>query len=1271
MRRIIVISALAALSLFAAVALGWIGLFSTIAGRGFIKTTLEAQLSSALGGQVKIGALEGDLPGEIILRDVVIADDASPWASVDAITLDWRPFALINKKISVDALSLDGASFLRAPPRQEKADENEPRGAISLPHSLPNISVRKFSLSNLRVSEAIAGREVTLDGAGMLRADDGLLRLRFDASSQSDTDVVNSIIEIDPAANLGVIDVVIASEENGAIASLLGLGGGAFVEASANAPLSAFEAQLAGELGAYGSLNANLKSDLTAATDLAIDADVSLGDKLADVIEYAGSEAHITARLRDEGDNIAIELSKFESPTGEASGLLRWTNRGDRIERAYGRVDIKFAADQLTDIQEIFGESASLETEASYARGGYDITASLSAPAMSAALANGRTDLDKTLSGHVTIKTAPDALLSPPIAGSIDLAGDLDLNEEGRIALNSIAAALEDGSTLAGDAAFTPKTKAIAFTGDLSLSPEFLKQQVSSLEAKAPFVARVTAIGTTENFSLNIDGESAEAMMNGADIPAAETSARLAGLPKEISAAISATAIDQEGELTLLLKRAEDGNIDAPRLHLESPSFDLSGAGSWNPSTEVLSIDLSYDGVEGAQPYPGVPLSGAITAKGEFGRGARQSDLHVTAKNASSGDVYVAQLELTAAGPADKIKTNLKASGLSAPGVGAMETLAVDAAVNLAAAPIITLTRLDGERYSVPLSLLQPATLKFEDGVEAKNVRLRYGSEGEISLDGRFAPTLWRASIAAKDLPLPEANGVATFAFSLDTGKTQAASGDFTLQPLLSSSEAVTIGGEISWDGKRLHLLHTKKGDPLTFDIEAPLLLTHEPKISLSTDGELSGYAALQGALQDISPYFPGSFQTIEGKADARFTLSGTLEAPALDGKMTIRDGAYTEIVSGLTVTGITADASAVSKAGDTKIDFTVAARGAGQKSDTIRFAGRTALGETTAIDAELKLDKAAFSAGPVTQSVASGSVKFTGPLDSVSAAGDITVDQLDAEIVTPETGGLVSIEVVEANGAEAPQTAEPKVKPPPFALDVNIDADDRIFIRGRGLESEWKANIHVTNDAQTPVILGTLEMRKGTLDFSGRRFTFKTGVIAFDRLTPNDPTLNLRAEYETSEGVTAAIVVSGRASSPSVTLTSSPSLPSEDIMALILFGKPAAELSALESLQVAEALAQLSGVGPFGGGGGVSSLARNALGLDLLNIDLDTDAGASSLEVGKYVAQGLFVSAKQDARGENGSVKVEYEINSSISIETELQQDGDQTVSANWKKDF
>ncbi|MEM9989700.1 MAG: translocation/assembly module TamB domain-containing protein, partial [Pseudomonadota bacterium] len=77
------------------------------------------------------------------------------------------------------------------------------------------------------------------------------------------------------------------------------------------------------------------------------------------------------------------------------------------------------------------------------------------------------------------------------------------------------------------------------------------------------------------------------------------------------------------------------------------------------------------------------------------------------------------------------------------------------------------------------------------------------------------------------------------------------------------------------------------------------------------------------------------------------------------------------------------------------------------------------------------------------------------------------------------------------------------------------------------------------------------------------------------------------------------------------------------------------------------------------------------AVGLDALSFGIDPDTGQSSLAVGKYVADDIYVSARQ-ALGQTGTeVSVTYELNDKINIESTLKPDGAQSVSANYKRNY
>ena len=118
--------------------------------------------------------------------------------------------------------------------------------------------------------------------------------------------------------------------------------------------------------------------------------------------------------------------------------------------------------------------------------------------------------------------------------------------------------------------------------------------------------------------------------------------------------------------------------------------------------------------------------------------------------------------------------------------------------------------------------------------------------------------------------------------------------------------------------------------------------------------------------------------------------------------------------------------------------------------------------------------------------------------------------------------------------------------------------------------------------------------------------------------------------------------------------------------MALILFGKPASDLTATEAVQIAAALAQLSGKSPLGGGGpGITDKLRSSLGLDTLSVDMN------SVGVGKYITDDLYVSARQSVGDVGTEVIVTYEVTDEVTVESILKPGGAQGVSANYKLDY
>lgn len=205
-----------------------------------------------------------------------------------------------------------------------------------------------------------------------------------------------------------------------------------------------------------------------------------------------------------------------------------------------------------------------------------------------------------------------------------------------------------------------------------------------------------------------------------------------------------------------------------------------------------------------------------------------------------------------------------------------------------------------------------------------------------------------------------------------------------------------------------------------------------------------------------------------------------------------------------------------------------------------------------------------------------------------------ITVNKGQFQIVSSFGTSIPTLNVVEAGQEES--TASSSGSGP--KLDVNVLIPNRFFVRGKGLESEWKGNLQVSGPATNPVVTGSINSIRGQFSLLGKQFTLSRGDVEFSGATPPDPLLNVLVTYAAAN-ITAEATVSGPASSPTLTLSSQPPLPQDEVVAQVLFGQSASSLGRMEAIQLAAELASLSGFGS--GGMGVLGEVRDTLGFDVL----------------------------------------------------------------------
>ena len=119
---------------------------------------------------------------------------------------------------------------------------------------------------------------------------------------------------------------------------------------------------------------------------------------------------------------------------------------------------------------------------------------------------------------------------------------------------------------------------------------------------------------------------------------------------------------------------------------------------------------------------------------------------------------------------------------------------------------------------------------------------------------------------------------------------------------------------------------------------------------------------------------------------------------------------------------------------------------------------------------------------------------------------------------------------------------------------------------------------------------------------------------------------------------LTVTAMLRGPLTSPQLTFQSSPAMPTSSIIAQILFNKDISELNASQAAQLAYAIISLSG----GAGPNILETIHKNLGIDRLGISVNEETGKVSVQIGKYLTEGVMITLSQSTEQSHVIVEVE-----------------------------
>ena len=613
---------------------------------------------------------------------------------------------------------------------------------------------------------------------------------------------------------------------------------------------------------------------------------------------------------------------------------------------------------------------------------------------------------------------------------------------------------------------------------------------------------------------------------------------------------------------------------------------------------------------------------------------------------------------------------------------------------------ILAVERLKADlpAHKVGLRLEKAARLRYSArSLDCEPLHIRLTPSGQLQLQGRLAPDAltarlrllatelapWQAVIPA----LPQGQVALEAGLNGDPTRPQ---GKFSLKV-----EGLHLPGAplppLDW-GISGGIRQGRNGGELTLALDMPeasrkllgaetvsgrfsLPLTFSGGLpGLSPRAALKGELRWQGAVAPLWKLVPMADRRLSGRLDLRADLSGTIEAPTLAASVGLAKGRFEDVALGVLLQDIQVRAelarsrlTGLAGLGRVRLDASLSDGRTGRAvfNGELSPAGR-------ALDLSGRLDKLHPLRRRDVTIVLSGTASVRGPLTAPQVDADISVDSGEVRIdrITT-TSSVTTLPISETTAAAKPA---PKTRPAVGRLDARVRTTGRFTVKGRGLDSLWKADIRAGGPLTDPRVTGSVEAVEGTFNFLNAKFNLYRGIVRFAGGPPSNPLLDVVLRHEAAD-IVADVRVGGTAQKPKFQLTSTPTMPQEEIISRIMFGRASSDLGRFENLRLAAAVAELAG---FGGDGlNVLDVARKTLGVDVLRVSSRTtsdeegnNSEESTLEAGKFIGEKLYLGVAQGMKPDSTAVIIELQMTPHSKAQIRTEQENT-SAGVRWKINY
>lgn len=134
-------------------------------------------------------------------------------------------------------------------------------------------------------------------------------------------------------------------------------------------------------------------------------------------------------------------------------------------------------------------------------------------------------------------------------------------------------------------------------------------------------------------------------------------------------------------------------------------------------------------------------------------------------------------------------------------------------------------------------------------------------------------------------------------------------------------------------------------------------------------------------------------------------------------------------------------------------------------------------------------------------------------------------------------------------------EDVEPTDEATNSTTEIDVQLGQVVVSRGSQMKVTFSGHPHIVLASGNTEMTGKLELRSGNVDVQGKQFKVESGTITFQPTDPSNPIVVATAVWDAGDGTRVFADFVGPVKHGKMTLRSEPSLPPNEILALVMFG--------------------------------------------------------------------------------------------------------------------